>query len=100
MLSISFNSPYLHACCRVKSVIQKRARPARIARHACPETVYITMEVQSVSHREPVYATVNDWIAREALPFSVDALEMVQSVIDKVFASSGSSVELLGLGEP
>lgn len=53
-----------------------------------------------MSHREPIYATVNDWIAREALPFSVDVLETVQSVIDKVLASSGSLVELLGLGEP
>ena len=48
---------------------------------------------------EPVYATLDDWIAREAIPFSVDSPETFNAAVDRVIASLGDSVELLGFGE-
>jgi erythromycin esterase-like protein len=46
-----------------------------------------------------VYATLNDWISRESIPFSVGSPVTFNAAIDKVIASLGASVELLGLGE-
>src|SRR5581483_7788293 len=48
----------------------------------------------------PVHATLDDWIAREAIPFSVDAPDTVGAAVGKMVASLGEAVELLGLGEP
>jgi erythromycin esterase len=45
------------------------------------------------------HATLDDWIAREATPFSVDSPRTLNAAIDKVIASLGDSVELLGFGE-
>lgn len=47
----------------------------------------------------PIYATLDEWIAHEALPFSLDAPDAFNLAIDKVAASLGGSVELLGFGE-
>jgi erythromycin esterase len=52
-----------------------------------------------MSHPTPTYATVDDWIAREALPFSVDAPGTFHAAVDQVMAALGGSVELLGFGE-
>jgi erythromycin esterase len=41
----------------------------------------------------------DDWIAREATPFSVDSSATFNATVDKVIASVGDSVELLGFGE-
>lgn len=46
-----------------------------------------------------MYTTLDDWILHETIPFSVDSSETVNASIDKVIASLGDSVELLGLGE-
>src|SRR6266496_5296904 len=45
------------------------------------------------------HATLDDWIAREATPFSVDSPRTFNVAVDKVITSLGDSVELLGLGE-
>ncbi len=45
------------------------------------------------------YVTLDDWIAREATPFSLDSPGAFNAAIDKVIASLGESVELLGFGE-
>jgi len=45
------------------------------------------------------YATFDDWIAREAIPFSLDSPGTFSTAVDKVAASLGDGVELLGLGE-
>ncbi len=45
------------------------------------------------------HATLDDWIAREATPFSVDSPRTFNAAVDKVITSLGDSVELLGLGE-
>jgi erythromycin esterase-like protein len=46
-----------------------------------------------------LHETLDDWIAREATPFSVDSPRTFNAAVDKVIASLGDSVELLGLGE-
>jgi erythromycin esterase-like protein len=45
------------------------------------------------------HATLDEWIAREAIPFSLDAPATFDSAVDQVIASLGDSVALLGLGE-
>lgn len=47
----------------------------------------------------PAYATLDDWIAREALPCSLDAPAALDDAIDRVIAALGDGVELLGFGE-
>jgi erythromycin esterase len=46
-----------------------------------------------------MHATLDDWIAREATPFSVDSPRTFNAAVDKVIASLGGPVELLGFGE-
>jgi erythromycin esterase len=48
----------------------------------------------------PPHATLEDWIAREAIPLSVDAPASFNAAVAKVVAALGDSVEVLGLGEP
>ena len=52
-----------------------------------------------MSHHTLAYATLDDRIAREAIPFSVDLPSTFYPAVDKVIASLGSAVELLGFGE-
>jgi erythromycin esterase-like protein len=58
-----------------------------------------TTEVRPMTHPAPIHATLDDWIAREAIPFSVDSPETLHAAADKTIASLGDSVELLGFGE-
>jgi erythromycin esterase-like protein len=46
-----------------------------------------------------LHATLDDWITHEATPFSVDSPRTFNAAVDKVIASLGDSVELLGFGE-
>lgn len=43
--------------------------------------------------------SLDDWIAREATPFSVDSPRTFNAAVDKVIASLDDPVELLGFGE-
>ena len=52
-----------------------------------------------MSHHTLAYTTLDDWIAREAIPFSVDSPGTFNPAVDKVIASFGSAVDLLGFGE-
>jgi erythromycin esterase-like protein len=52
-----------------------------------------------MSRPTPTHATLDDWIAREATPFSVDSPRTFNVAVDTVIASLGDSVELLGFGE-
>ncbi|MHB1131635.1 MAG: erythromycin esterase family protein [Chloroflexota bacterium] len=52
-----------------------------------------------MSRPTPPHPTLDDWIAREAIPFSLDAPASCKAAVDAVLASLGDSVELLGLGE-
>ncbi len=45
------------------------------------------------------HATLDGWIARAAIPFSVDSPETFNPAVDSVIGSLGGSVELLGFGE-
>src|SRR6266568_4617103 len=58
-----------------------------------------TTEVRPMTHPAPIHATLDDWIAREAIPFSVEQPETLHAAADKTIASLGDSVELLGFGE-
>ena len=53
-----------------------------------------------MSESIPQYAALDDWIAREAISFSVDSPETFNAAVDRMFGSLGEKVELLGLGEP
>src|SRR5437016_7727123 len=43
--------------------------------------------------------SLDEWITREAIPFSVDSPSTFNAAVDKVIASLDDSVELLGFGE-
>src|SRR5947209_11341612 len=58
-----------------------------------------TTEVRPMTHPAPIHATLDDWIAREAIPFSVDSPRTFNAAGDKVIASLGDAVALLGVGE-
>ena len=45
---------------------------------------------------QPVYALLDDWVVREAIPFSENAPETFNAAVDTVIASLGDAVELLG----
>jgi erythromycin esterase-like protein len=45
------------------------------------------------------HRSLGDWIARDAIPFAVDAPPSVDAAVDRVVGSFGESVELLALGE-
>ncbi|HET8913850.1 MAG TPA: erythromycin esterase family protein [Ktedonobacteraceae bacterium] len=46
-----------------------------------------------------VYTTLDDWIAHEAIPFSLDSRPGFNAAVDKMIDSLDDSVELLGFGE-
>jgi erythromycin esterase-like protein len=46
-----------------------------------------------------MHDTLDDWIRRDAIPFSADSPESLDPAIDRVIASLGDAVELLGVGE-
>jgi erythromycin esterase len=45
------------------------------------------------------YATLDDWIRHEAIPFDVSSSDTLNVAVDALMASLDSSVELLGFGE-
>ncbi len=50
-------------------------------------------------HAAAVYATLDDWIAHEAIPFSLDSCPDFNAAVEKVIDSLGDEVALLGFGE-
>lgn len=52
-----------------------------------------------MAHSDAKHASLDQWIAREAIPFSVDSPDAFDDAVDEVLASLGDSVELLGFGE-
>jgi erythromycin esterase len=49
-----------------------------------------------MSHPIPTHATLDDWITREAIPFSVDSPKTFHTAVDTMIASLDDAVELLG----
>jgi len=47
----------------------------------------------------PTHATLDDWMAREAIPFSIDSPTTFNAAVDTVIASLDDAVALLGFGE-
>ena len=52
-----------------------------------------------MTHAAGVYATVDEWIAREAIPFSLDSRSGFNAAVEKLVGSLDASVEVLGFGE-
>jgi erythromycin esterase len=52
-----------------------------------------------MSRPTPTHETLDDWIAREAIPFSVESPPTVNAAADRVIAALGDAVTLLGFGE-
>jgi len=55
--------------------------------------------VQKTKQTPVVCASLDEWISREAIPFSVDSSSSFATAADSVIASLGDTVELLGFGE-
>lgn len=64
-----------------------------------PESRECSIERRVMSPSFP-YASLDDWIAREVIPFSLNSHEHFNAAVDKLMLALGDSVELLGLGEP
>jgi erythromycin esterase len=47
----------------------------------------------------PTYVSLEEWVARESIPFSVDSSDNFSTAVGRVIALIGDSVELLGFGE-
>src|SRR6266849_132085 len=58
-----------------------------------------TTEGRPMTHAAAVYATLDDWIAHEAIPFSLDSRPDFNAAVDTVIDSLDDSVALLGFGE-
>jgi erythromycin esterase len=58
-----------------------------------------TTEGRPMTHAAGAYATLDDWIAHEAIPFSLDSPTAFNAAVDTVIASLGNAVALLGFGE-
>src|SRR2546423_6372734 len=43
--------------------------------------------------------TLDAWIARDAIPFTIDSPVSIDGAVDRIVGSLGDSVELLGIGE-
>jgi len=52
-----------------------------------------------MTHAAAVYATLDDWIAHETIPFSLASRPDFNAAVEKMIDSLGASVELLGFGE-
>ena len=52
-----------------------------------------------MTHAAGVYATLDDWIAHEAIPFSLDSRPDFNAAVEMVIGALGDSGALLGFGE-
>jgi erythromycin esterase-like protein len=52
-----------------------------------------------MSHPTPTHATLDEWIEREAIPFSLDSPSVFSAAVDSMVAALGDAVDLLGFGE-
>ncbi len=47
----------------------------------------------------PTHDTLDEWIAREAIPFSIESPAALRTAVDQVIAALGDAVDVLGFGE-
>lgn len=52
-----------------------------------------------MAHSMPTYTTLDEWIKREAIPFSVESPAAFNTAVDRLVATLGELVDLLGFGE-
>jgi erythromycin esterase-like protein len=52
-----------------------------------------------MSRPTPTYATLEDWIQHESIPFSLDSPTRFNAAVDRMVGALGDEVELLGFGE-
>jgi erythromycin esterase-like protein len=79
--------------------IWTRARLVEGAEFSSEKRYLKTGEERQMTHSAARYATLDNWIAREAIPFSLDAQPTFNTAVDTLIAASGDVVELLGFGE-
>ena len=48
---------------------------------------------------EPAYSTLDEWIIKESIPFSLDSYAVFNNAIDRSMNQLQDSMKLLGLGE-
>src|SRR5689334_672675 len=77
--------------------MQQKRKISQIS-HGMKGTV-TTTEGRPMTHAAGVYATLDDWIAHEAIPFSLDSRPDFNAAVDQVINSLGDSVAVLGFGE-
>ena len=58
-----------------------------------------TTEGRPMTHAAVVYATLDDWMAHEAIPFSLASRPDFNAAVDTVISALGDAVALLGFGE-
>jgi erythromycin esterase len=58
-----------------------------------------TTEGRPMTHAAGVYATLDDWIAHEAIPCSLDSRPDFNAAVDTVIGALGDAGALLGFGE-
>src|SRR5438270_3738022 len=56
-------------------------------------------EGRPMTHTTAIYATLDDWIAHEAIPCSLDSRPDFNAAVDTVIGAVGDAVALLGFGE-
>ena len=56
-------------------------------------------KLQRTLRPAPIYPTLEKWIARESIPFSLDSSATFSATVDQVVKSLSDSVKLLGFGE-
>lgn len=50
--------------------------------------------------RIDAFASLSDWVAAEAIPFSLDDRNSLEAAVDEIVAMLGEKLDVLGLGEP
>jgi erythromycin esterase len=63
-----------------------------------PQRMSTTQDYQAAEQLLGRFASVDEWIAREAIPFSFD--ETFDTAVDRMMYALGDQVSLLGMGEP
>src|SRR5690348_17287573 len=58
-----------------------------------------TTEGRPMTHAARIYATLDDWIAHEAIAYSLDSRPEFNAAADTVTSALGTEVALLGFGE-
>jgi erythromycin esterase-like protein len=52
-----------------------------------------------MTYPAPIYATLDEWISREVMSFTLDVPEALNAAVDRMVSAVGERVELLGFGE-